>query len=62
MFTLLLYGATQCENVAVFINQITSMDVENQFTFKYLIESVLNELNSGSLTEESFNDILCRKG
>jgi len=59
--TLLLCGATQCDNVAVFVDQITKLDVEDQFTFKFLIESVLTELEHGCLTAESFATILSKK-
>ena len=62
VITLLLCGATQCDNVAVFVDQITKMDVEDQFTFKFLVESVLTELEHGCLTADSFATILSKKG
>lgn len=60
VITLLLCGATHCDNVAVFVDQITEMDVKDQFTFKFLIESVLTELEHGCLTVESFNTIMSK--
>lgn len=62
VITLLLCGATQCDNVEVFVNQITKMDVEDQFSFKFLIESVLTDMEQGSLTADSFATILSKKG
>ncbi|XP_020618809.1 myosin-15-like [Orbicella faveolata] len=61
VITLLLCGATQCDNVAVFVDQITQMDVEDQFSFKFLIESVLTDMEQGSLTSDSFATILSKK-
>ena len=62
VITLLLCGATQCDNVAVFVDQITQLDVEDQFSFKFLIESVLTDMEQGSLTSDSFATILSKKG
>ena len=62
VITLLLCVAIRCDNVAVFVNQITQLDVEDQYIFKFLVESVLTELDSGSLTAESFATILSKKG
>ena len=62
VITLLLCGATQCDNVAVFVDQITKMDVEDQFSFKFLIESVFTDMEQGCLTAESFANILSKQG
>ncbi|KAJ7376316.1 hypothetical protein OS493_035456 [Desmophyllum pertusum] len=59
--TLLLCGATQCDNVGVFVDQITKMDTEDQFSFKFLIESVLADMDQGCLTADSFASILSKK-
>lgn len=48
--------------MAVFVDQITRLDVEDQFSFKFLIESVLTDMEQGSLTADSFATILSKKG
>ena len=48
--------------MAVFVDQITRLDVEDQFSFKFLIESVLTDMEQGSLTADSFATILGKKG
>lgn len=48
--------------MAVFVDQITRLDVEDQFSFKFLIESVLTDMEQGSLTAGSFATILSKKG
>ena len=62
MITLLLCSAILCDNVAVFIDQITKMSNDDQFTFKFLVESVLAEIENGCLTAESFATILSNGG
>lgn len=61
VITLLLCSAILCDNVAVFIDQITKMNDDDQFTFKFLVESVLAEMEHGCLTAESFASILGKK-
>ena len=46
----------------MFVDQITKLDVEDQFSFKFLIESVLTDMEQGSLTADSFATILSKKG
>ena len=62
VITLLLCGATQCDNVDVFVDQITKLELDDQYSFKFLIESVLTDMEQGSLTAESFGTILSKKG
>ena len=44
------------------MDQITQLDVEDQFSFKFLIESILTDMEHGSLTSDSFATILSKKG
>ena len=44
------------------MSQITKLSIEDQFHFKFLIESVLTEMEEGSLTAESFENILKKQG
>ena len=44
------------------MDQITKLDIEDQFSFKFLIESVLTDMEQGSLTSDSFATILSKKG
>ncbi|XP_074620148.1 uncharacterized protein LOC141878959 [Acropora palmata] len=61
VITLLLCSAILCDNVAIFIDQITKMSNDDQFTFKFLVESVLAEIENGCLTAESFATILSNR-